>query len=345
MKKANLNLNMKTMTKKARKALAVSAAFLMAMIAVSNENTVTALAAAPSIVYQAHASGIGWLGDVINGALAGTTGQSRAIECVTVEVRDTGMSGGIRYKVHMADKGWSDWVYDDRPCGTTGEGRQLEAIEMELYGDVANAYKLEYRSHCQNVGWTSWTNSGVSGTTGQGLRMEGFEAKLVKKSGGGSSGSGSGSRIDMSNALYGGAGGRLTCGFDGYSSTSGRHEGIDFAKGRDSEVRSLVSGVITSVKEGSDGTKGLSTIAIYCPDTNKTVVYLHTNPNDGLKENQTVQKGQVIAKEANRGATADHTHVEVRDGKCYGAAKSLNDPTLDNSNPTSFWNGQGYNVR
>ena len=35
-------------------------------------------------------------------------------------------------------------------------------------------------------------------------------------------------RSKIISILYNGAGGRLSCDFDGYVSTSGRHEGIDF---------------------------------------------------------------------------------------------------------------------
>ena len=39
-----------------------------------------------------------------------------------------------------------------------------------------------------------------------------------------------------------------------------------------------------------------------------------------------------------------HTHVEVRDGNKTSAAVSKNS-TLENANPTSFWNSLGYSVK
>ena len=126
------------------------AAFMLAVMmtcSVGGLAPTIAYAAGPRVVYQAHVSGLGWMGDVINGVIAGTQGQCRAIECVTIEIKDTGYSGGVRYKVHMSGKGWSDWVYDDRPCGTTGEGRQTEAIMIELYGEVAKHFDIKYRTH------------------------------------------------------------------------------------------------------------------------------------------------------------------------------------------------------
>lgn len=153
---------------------------------------------------------------------------------------------------------------------------------------------------------------------------------------------------DMSYALYQSSGGRISCGFDGYVKTSGRHEGIDFVKSLGSPVYSLTDGVITRVIEGSRGSNGLSTIAIYNKSTQKTVIYLHSDPLNSLAVGQEITRGQLIAYEDWRGvssANSAHTHVEVREGLRTGAAKSVGDSKLDNANPTSFWNGQGYQVK
>ena len=139
----------------------------------------------------------------------------------------------------------------------------------------------------------------------------------------------------------------LTCGFDGYVSTNGRHEGIDFAKGYGSAIYSLADGIVTRVTHGKDGSGSgcLSTLAIYYPDADKTIVYLHLAPLDSIYVNQTIHRGMKIGTEAKRGASASHTHVEVRSGRVKSASKSVGDPILDNSNPTSFWNTLGYTVR
>ncbi|MFI6325046.1 peptidase inhibitor family I36 protein [Nonomuraea sp. NPDC050556] len=155
-------------------------------------------------------------------------------------------------------------------------------------------------------------------------------------------------RSNMSFSLYALSGGSITCGFDGYTSTSGRHEGIDIARGIGSSVKALVSGTITNVQQGYNGRAGLSTIAIYNGALNKTVVYLHTAPLSSLRVGQTISRGQTIATEAWHGVSSSgsaHTHVEMRLGQVTRAAKSVGDPNLENPNPTSFWNSQGYSVR
>ncbi|GLW65197.1 hypothetical protein Arub01_34410 [Actinomadura rubrobrunea] len=156
------------------------------------------------------------------------------------------------------------------------------------------------------------------------------------------------SRVNMSYALYKASGGRVTCGFDGYTSTPGRHEGIDIARSIGSDVHALVAGEIIYIARGSTGGGGLSTISIYNSSLNKTVIYLHTAPLSSLRVGQKIKRGQVIADESWRGISsksAAHTHVEMRPGRQTHAAKSVNDPHLDNPNPTSFWHSQGYNVR
>jgi murein DD-endopeptidase MepM/ murein hydrolase activator NlpD len=153
---------------------------------------------------------------------------------------------------------------------------------------------------------------------------------------------------NLSFGLYNLSGGRITAGFDGYENTPGRHEGIDIARGIGSPVRALVSGQVININRGSNGSGGLSTIAVYNATYDRTVIYLHSAPLSGLSEGQNVSRDQQIATEAWRGvgsSGAAHTHVEMRVGRRELAAVSVGDPTLDNPNPTSFWNARGYNVR
>jgi len=152
----------------------------------------------------------------------------------------------------------------------------------------------------------------------------------------------------LSYGLYKLSGGRITCGFDGYVNTPGRHEGIDIARGVGSPVRALVAGKVINIVRGANGSGGLSTIAVYNATYDKTVVYLHSAPLSSLSVGESVSRDQRIATEAWRGissSSAAHTHVEMRLGRRTLAAKSVNDPRLDNPDPTSFWRARGYTVR
>ncbi|WIM95103.1 peptidase inhibitor family I36 protein [Actinoplanes oblitus] len=156
------------------------------------------------------------------------------------------------------------------------------------------------------------------------------------------------SRTNMSYALYQASGGAVTCGFDGYTTTPGRHEGIDIARSVGSDVHALVAGTVIYVAQGSTGSGGLSTISVYNSSLNKTVIYLHTAPRSGVSVGDAISKGEIIADESWHGVSSSssaHTHVEVRTGRQTHAAVSVGDPTLDNADPTAFWNSQGYNEK
>ncbi|MDO9407743.1 peptidoglycan DD-metalloendopeptidase family protein [Patulibacter sp.] len=156
----------------------------------------------------------------------------------------------------------------------------------------------------------------------------------------------------LSSALYGGrSGGRITCGYDGYTTTPGAHEGIDIKRSEGSPVLSLSSGTVTSVAAGRPGRRlrtDLSTIAIYDGARKRTVVYLHTAPLGSLRTGQRIRRGQRIGSESWRGVTtrgAGHTHVEVRTGRQTNATTSVGDPDLLNPNPAPYWISLGYQVR
>jgi murein DD-endopeptidase MepM/ murein hydrolase activator NlpD len=151
----------------------------------------------------------------------------------------------------------------------------------------------------------------------------------------------------MTRSLYQAGGGRITSYFDGYLSTNGRHEGIDIAKNNGDAVYALTAGRVTNIVEGSTGSGGLSTIAIYNAELDKTVIYLHTDPRDPLNEGDHVDRGDHIAFESWRGVSssgAGHTHVEMRPGRQTNASKSVDDNTLTNPIPTEFWMNRGYNI-
>lgn len=151
----------------------------------------------------------------------------------------------------------------------------------------------------------------------------------------------------LSYGLYHKSNAYISCGFNGYRNTPGKHEGIDIQGRNGSAIYSLTDGVIVRVAKGYRGRNGLSTIAIYDAASNKTVVYLHCAPT-ALSPGQSIRRGQYLGYQDWRGvssASGGHTHVEVVNGKSGYAKKSVNDYRLENSNPTSYWNSKGYIVK
>ena len=58
----------------------------------------------------------------------------------------------------------------------------MEAIKINLTDELKEHYDIFYRSHVQNKGWLPWVKNGeLSGTSGQALRMEAIQIKLVNK--------------------------------------------------------------------------------------------------------------------------------------------------------------------
>jgi uncharacterized protein YjdB len=103
---------------------------------------------AGDIVYDVHASGLGWMKDTAQGT------------------------------------DYDHWSKDNDLAGTTGEGRQLEAIRVALTGDMAEQYDVYYRAHIEDHGWLGWTSNGdIAGSTGYGDRLEAFQVQLVPKGG------------------------------------------------------------------------------------------------------------------------------------------------------------------
>lgn len=137
-------------------------------------------------------------------------------------------------------------------------------------------------------------------------------------------------RQKLLNAVFGRSGGRISCDFDSYVNTPGRHEGIDMVLSNGAEIHAIASGVVT--KAGGDR---INTVAIYDSANNKTVVYLHMG-SVRVHVGQQVGKGTVIGTQGSVGASSSHIHLEVRDGQRKAAAKSVNDPTLDNSSPYPY---------
>lgn len=135
-----------------------------------------------SITYQAHVQDKGWMDEVSDGAVAGTTGEAKQMEAVKVRISNGDCEGSIEYRTHVQNKGWLDWVKDGELSGTSGEALQMETIQLKLTGEIEEKYDVYYRAHVENVGWLDWAKNGeAAGTAGYGYQMEALEIRLVNK--------------------------------------------------------------------------------------------------------------------------------------------------------------------
>lgn len=135
------------------------------------------------VFYQSHVQTYGWQNWVENGQLSGTSGQSKRLESIRIQLKNTGISGNIEYKTHVQTYGWEkNWIKNGAMSGTSGQSKRLEAIQIRLTGEMAEKYDVYYRTHAQTYGWLGWAkNGGKAGTEGLSKRLEAIEIKLVPK--------------------------------------------------------------------------------------------------------------------------------------------------------------------
>ena len=69
-----------------------------------------------------------------NGVVIGTTGESRRIEDLIIEVvkRPANDRRMLYFRVHQEDYGWKAWTAEGFASGTDGMGIRLEAIQIKI---------------------------------------------------------------------------------------------------------------------------------------------------------------------------------------------------------------------
>jgi uncharacterized protein YjdB len=136
----------------------------------------------PYVTYQAHVQDKGWLDWVSEYSLCGTSGLGKRMESFKISLHNAEPGMYISGYAHIQDYGWLYYknITSDTMVGTSGEGKRIESLNLTLNG--TDKYKLQYRVHIQDYGWTGWIDQGNNaGTTGQGKRLEAIEIRLVEK--------------------------------------------------------------------------------------------------------------------------------------------------------------------
>ena len=156
----------------------------------ANHNTVNCTARAItinqrslSISYRVHYQGGSWSGAVSNGTLAGTTGQSKAIDQFQItSISTDGLTGKVHFQLHQADVG--DVTTDN--IGSTGHA--IQAIRFYMDGQLGSLYEVDYSPCGENYGCLDWASQSTGGTwgpwigsKGYNLRLEAIKLKLVPK--------------------------------------------------------------------------------------------------------------------------------------------------------------------
>ena len=135
-----------------------------------------------TVTYRTHVQDYGWQESVADGAMSGTSHESKRLEGIEISLYKPESGSGIEYRTHVQDYGWQDFVSNGAMSGTSHEAKRLEAIEIRLTGDIAETHDVYYRVHAQNFGWMGWAKNGESaGTAHYSYRLEGIEIVVVEK--------------------------------------------------------------------------------------------------------------------------------------------------------------------
>lgn len=148
-----------------------------------------------TLQYQAHCQTIGWQAWKTTGEMAGTTGKSKRMEAISIQVNketpdpenpkkviSEAVEGAVEYRVHCQTYGNLKWVQDGSVAGTVGEKKRLEAIQIRLKGELAQQYDIYYQVHCSGFGDMGWAKNGEwAGTSGYSRAVEAITILLVEK--------------------------------------------------------------------------------------------------------------------------------------------------------------------
>lgn len=153
--------------------------FMVPFIVNIKRNPVTAV---PSVQYSTHVQSLGWQNTVEDGELSGTSGKSKRLEAIKIDLLNNKFSGTIKYSTHVQNEGWQSYSQGGQISGTSGRALRLEAIKIELTDNLSEKYDVYYQVHAQNFGWLDWAKNGQeAGTTGFGYRLEAIRIRLVPK--------------------------------------------------------------------------------------------------------------------------------------------------------------------
>ena len=106
------------------------------------------------IIYTTHIQDIGWQDKTEaawkkNGAISGTSGQSKRLEAIRINLTgEMAKHYDVYYRVHAQNFGWMGWAKNGQSAGTAGYSYRLEAIQIQLVpkgeaapGSTNNAFR------------------------------------------------------------------------------------------------------------------------------------------------------------------------------------------------------------
>ncbi|MDD3028019.1 MAG: polysaccharide deacetylase family protein [Erysipelotrichaceae bacterium] len=146
-----------------------------------------------TIEYRSHVQTYGWQDWVVDDQITGTTGLAKRLEAIQFRLTgELAVNFDVVYRAYVENLGWLDWAKNGESAGSASYGYRMEAIEVRIvpkgaYSTGPKSYvtrNLQYAAHVQTYGWQSYRyDSGVSGTIGEGKRLEAITLSLINLSG------------------------------------------------------------------------------------------------------------------------------------------------------------------
>lgn len=153
------------------------------------------------IMFRTHVQGIGWQdwvsGDADGDSVTmninkknygGTIGQAKRVEAIEIKLTgELSEKYDVFYRVHGQSYGWQTARANGETAGYVGQKKRLEAIEIIIVEkNAAISASLTYAVHSQTYGWMNPVTvsvgqgnaSTITGTVGQGKRLEAFKVSL-----------------------------------------------------------------------------------------------------------------------------------------------------------------------
>ena len=113
----------------------------------------------------------------------------RQFEGITVNLNNsTGASGTLKYSVYIQGKGWQDYVEAGSEAGFRNKGLRIDALKMELTGELASQYTVEYAIKVQKNGYFQGfvSDGSIAGSESESKMIEEIQIRIVEAKQGGS---------------------------------------------------------------------------------------------------------------------------------------------------------------
>ncbi len=161
------------------------------------------------ILYRTHVQSIGWMDWASDGEVSGTSGHSKRLEAIQIQLTGADAANyDIYYRSHAQRYGWLKWAKNGEISGTSGQSLRLEGLQVVLVKKGGTAPEgsadtneicigsasapaeditvphIVYSGHCQTYGDQLPKSDGATlGITGESKRLEAFSVRLTNLGG------------------------------------------------------------------------------------------------------------------------------------------------------------------